>query len=102
MKTCCREYLLEQFDHDEDIISEIYAEYVSSLAQKIAEAETALAGGDFLTVDRAAHAMKGNALAAGDPSVSEVAIMLRHAAQLKENDTAAKLLSHLKKLSAEL
>ena len=63
MKECCRKYLDEQFG-DDDVVKEIYDEYASSAHEKIAEAGAALAAGDWTTLDRVAHTLKGNALAA--------------------------------------
>ena len=100
MKECCRTYLIGQFG-DEDVINEIYGEYVSSLHAKISECEAALASGGWDLLDRAAHAMKGNALAVGDTDVSDSAIALRSAAKLQNADDAAALVAKLKK-GAEL
>ena len=66
MKPCCEKYLNEQFGGDAEIVAEIYSEYVSSLKTKIAEAVAALDGGQWDVLDKAAHTIKGNALAAGD------------------------------------
>ena len=41
MKECCRKHLCEQLGGDMDIVSEIYAEYVSSIGDKMAEADAA-------------------------------------------------------------
>lgn len=101
MKECCKTYLIGQFG-DEDIIAEIYAEYVSSLAAKLAECDAALESGDWIALDRAAHAMKGNALAAGDNDMVENAIALRSAAKLQERENAATIIQVLKKLSTLL
>ncbi len=102
MKACCREYLIGQFGDDEDVLNEIYAEYARSLAEKIAEIETALGAGDFTTVDRSAHAVKGNSLAAGDPDVAAVAIKLRQTAKLQEKGESEDLLAKLKEFLAQL
>ena len=101
MKACCKEYLLEQFG-EEDVANEIYVEYVNSLTQKIAEIEKALGACDFTAVDRAAHAVKGNSLAAGDPAVAETAIALRNAAKLQEKGESEQLLAKLKEFRAQL
>lgn len=101
MKACCKEYLMEQFG-DEDIAAEIYNEYVTSLGQKLAECEAAIEASEWVKLDRAAHAMKGNALAAGDKEVAECAIALRNAAKLQERDNAIELVKNIKELSAQL
>ena len=101
MKACCKEYLVEQFG-DEDVVNEIYAEYVESMKTKLSETDAARASGDWLQVDRAAHAMKGNALAAGDNAVAEAAIALRNAAKLQNAAEADGLIAQLKELAQEL
>ena len=101
MKECCRQYLMEQFG-DESVVEEIYNEYVSSLGQKIAECDKALGEKDWNTLDKAAHAMKGNSLAAGDEAMANEAIALRHAAKLQEGDKASALVAKIKELSSQL
>jgi len=101
MKECCKEYLIGQFG-DEEIVADIYGEYVTSLEQKIAECESALAAFDWLALDRAAHAMKGNSLAAGDNDVAQSAIALRNAAKLQERDNAISLIKNIKDLLKQL
>ena len=102
MKECCRKYLDEQFGGDADIVGEIYSEYVSSVGAKLAEADSALASADWTQLDRVAHTVKGNALAAGDAEMSETAIALRKAAALSDAAEAASLISKLKDLAKEL
>jgi HPt (histidine-containing phosphotransfer) domain-containing protein len=102
MKECCKKYLDEQFAGDADIVNEIYGEYVASLSVKLGEAKTALAAKEWLPLDRVAHTIKGNALAAGDEEMAETAIALRSAANLKDDVTAAELVSKLEKLSTLL
>ena len=102
MKECCRKYLDEQFGGDADVVGEIYSEYVSSVGAKLAEADSALASADWTQLDRVAHTVKGNALAAGDAEMSETAIALRKAAALSDAAEAASLISKLKDLSKEL
>ena len=102
MKDCCKDYLNEQFGGDADIIESVYALYVESVGEKLAEAKAALAGGDWAKLDVAAHTLKGNALAAGDKPLAEVAITLRNAAKLQATEHAAQLISQLEKLSFEL
>ena len=102
MKECCRSYLNEQFGGDADVMNEIYGEYVSSLREKRSEAEAALAAGDWALLDRAAHTIKGNALAAGDQETAETAISLRNAAKLQDGGAASGLLAKIRELSAAL
>ena len=101
MKQCCKEYLMEQFG-DEEVVNEIYAEYANSIQEKLPEIESALAAEDWDLLDRLAHAVKGNALAAGDTPVSDTAIAMRAAAKMSEKDTAASLLAKLKELAKEI
>ena len=101
MKQCCKDYLMEQFE-DEDVVNEIYAEYVSSVQEKLAELEAALAAENWSSLDQLAHAVKGNALATGDNAVADVAIALRVAAKMSEKDTAGSLLAKLKELAKEI
>lgn len=101
MKQCCKDYLMEQFG-DEDVVNEIYAEYVTSMQEKIPELEAALAAENWSALDPLAHAVKGNALATGDNDVANVAIALRSAAKLAEKDNANALFAKLKALAGEI
>ena len=87
---------------DADVMGEIYSEYVSSVGVKLAEADTALAAGDWSLLDRVAHTVKGNALAAGDAEMAETAITLRKAAALSDAAEAASLIAKLRELAAQL
>lgn len=102
MKECCRKYLTEQFGDDMEVVDAIYAEYVSSIGAKMAEADAALAAGAWEALDRAAHTVKGNALAAGDQQMADAAIALRNAAKLQERDQAERLIADLKALEEQL
>ncbi|MBR4651721.1 MAG: Hpt domain-containing protein [Kiritimatiellae bacterium] len=98
MKECCKTYLNEQFGDDEAVVNEIYGEYVSSVRVKIMEATTALTGSTWQQLDRVAHTVKGNALAAGDNEMADVAIQLRNAAQLQDAAQARELIARLGEL----
>ena len=102
MKPCCKTYLDEQFGGDADIVNEIYAEYVASIGEKLAEAEAALSSGDWVRLDRSAHTIKGNALSSGDTEMAETAIEMRKAATLSDAALAASLMEKIKKLAGEL
>ena len=102
MKECCKAYLDEQFGGDADVTAEIYGEYVSSVGEKIAVAERALAAPDWTALDRAAHTLKGNALAAGDQEMADTAIELRKAAALADAGGSSALIAKLKELSTRL
>ena len=98
MKECCKTYLNEQFGNDADVVNEIYGEYVSSARAKITEASAALTGSDWQQLDRVAHTVKGNSLAAGDNEMADTAIQLRKAAQLQDAAQAGALIERLKEL----
>ena len=98
MKQCCKDYLMEQFG-DEEVVNEIYAEYVKSIREKIPELETALTAENWTTLDPLAHAVKGNALATGDTDMANAAIELRIAAKMAEKDTARSLFAKMKELA---
>lgn len=102
MKQCCEEYLAEQFGGDKDVIAEIYAEYRNTVEEKLAEIESALATPDWTKLDRAAHAVKGCAFAAGDTEMAETAIAIRHAAQLQSASDAGDAIARLKSLKEML
>lgn len=95
MKECCRVYLIDQFG-DMEVVEELYAEYVKSIAEKVAESESALAAADWTRLDRAAHTIKGNSLAVGDEETAKTAIALRNAAKLTDSGDAARLIDELK------
>lgn len=102
MKDCCRIYLDEQFGGDADVIDEIYNEYVSSVGEKLGDAASARAANEWERLDRVAHTIKGNALAAGDNAMAETAIALRKASALKDASEADALISRLRELQKEL
>ena len=102
MKECCKVYLDDQFGGDADIIKEIYDEYVSSLNVKLGEADAARANGEWDKLDKIAHTIKGNALAAGDSAMAETAIALRKACALKDADESDVLIARLRGLEKEL
>ena len=99
MKECCKTYLNEQFGDDADVVNEIYGEYVSSVRVKIMEATTALTGSAWEQLDRVAHTVKGNALAAGDNEMADAAIQLRKVAQLQDAAQAGELIGRMQELS---
>ena len=86
MKDAVKSYLMKEFG-DASVAAEIYAEYRSSTRPKIDESAQALSARDFDLLDRAAHALKGNALMIGDPDALAAALALRDAA--KALDAAA-------------
>ena len=102
MKECCRTFLDEQFGGDADVMGEIYGEYVSSVHEKLAEADQAFAASDWARLDKIAHTVKGNALAAGDTDMAETAIALRKAATLADTALSASLIGNLRELAKGL
>lgn len=98
MKECCKIYLDEQFGGDADIVGDIYREYVASVAEKLVEADEALAAAAWDRLDKVAHTVKGNALAAGDTEMADTAIALRGAAKLADTERAGSLIARLKEL----
>lgn len=102
MKECCKRYLDEQFGGDEDIVNDIYHEYVASVAEKLVEAGEALGSSSWDKLDKVAHAVKGNALAAGDTDMADTAIALRSAAKLADSQEAARLIARLRELETLL
>ena len=102
MKECCKQYLDGQFGGDADVVGEIYGEYAASMREKMAEAKAALAAKEWEPLDKIAHAIKGNALAAGDQEMADTAIALRNAAKLASEDEAASLISRIAALAEEL
>jgi len=101
MKQCCKDFLMEQFG-DEDVVNEIYEEYVKSIKEKITEAEASLSSGDWTALDRVAHAVKGNALATGDNDIANVALALRTAAKLSDKAESQNLVDKLKTLAQDI
>ena len=102
MKECCERYLNEQFGDDAETVNTIYAEYVSSVGVKAAEAESALAVGAWDALDKVAHTIKGNSLAVGDQQMADTAIALRDAAKLQDRDRAGRLIENLRVLEKQL
>ena len=102
MKKCCEDYLNEQFGGDADIVNEIYSEYVSSVTAKVADAEAALAAAQWEALDKIAHTIKGNALAAGDQETADTAIALRSTAKLQNAGESANLVAKIKDFAAAL
>ena len=92
---------MEQFG-DEDVVAEIYAEYVKSVQEKMPELEAALTAENWSMLDSLAHAVKGNALATGDTEVADVAVSLRIAAKMSEKNNAASLFAKLKELAKDI
>lgn len=102
MKECCKTYLDGQFGGDAAVIAEIYEEYVNSVKTKLVEAKDALANGDWGQLDRVAHTIKGNALAAGDGDMAQTAIDLRSAAQLQDAAAVSGLVARIVELAGAL
>ena len=102
MKECCRKHLGEQLGDEIEAINEIYAEYVSSIGDKMAEADAAVAAGAWDTLDKVAHTIKGNALTAGDQQMADAAIALRSVAQQQDRSGVDRLIADMKALATQL
>ena len=102
MKECCEKYLNGQFGNDAEVVDAIYAEYVSSINAKAAEADAALAAGAWDALDKVAHTIKGNSLAVGDQQMANTAIELRNAAKQQDRDQAGRLIADLRVLEKQL
>ena len=102
MTECCEKYLIEQFGNDMEVLDAIYAEYVSSVNAKAAEAEAALATGAWDALDKVAHTIKGNSLAVGDQQMADTAIELRNAAKMQDLDKAGRLVANMRVLEKQL
>ena len=102
MKECCRKYLGEQLGNDMEVINVIYAEYVSSIGDKMAEADAAVAAGAWDTLDKVAHTIKGNALTVGDQQMADVAIALRGVAKQQDRGGVDRLIADMKALATQL
>lgn len=102
MKESCKKYLNEQFGDDAEVVDAIYAEYVASIGAKTAEADAALAEGAWDKLDRVAHTVKGNSLAAGDQQMADAAIALRGAAKSQDRGQAAQHIADMKALAEQL
>lgn len=102
MKDCCRKFLNEQFEGDESVVEEIYAEYRVSMGEKLGEILLSADRRDWDALDRLAHAVKGNALAVGDSDMADTAISLRGAAKLADESRSAACIERLKGLASEL
>jgi HPt (histidine-containing phosphotransfer) domain-containing protein len=92
---------MEQFG-DEEVVNEIYAEYARSLQEKIPELENAIAQQNWNGLDSVAHAVKGNALAAGDTDIANVAIAMRTSAKMSDGGSARTLLEKIKSFAKEV
>ena len=101
MKQCCKDYLMEQFG-DEEVVKEIYEEYVKSIGEKLPELDIALAAENWVSVDSLAHAVKGNALATGDQAMADAAIALRTAAKMSDKAAASTPVGTMKELAKEI
>lgn len=101
MRECVKEWLMEQFGGAEAAVKEVWAEYLSSTAERIAEARTALAADDFPELDSVAHRLKGNALMVGDQPLAMAAVALRDAAKASDPVAAAKAIESLAEFDRE-
>ena len=72
-------YMKEKLGLDDmDIIKELYDEYISTVKEKLADADAALQDKDFAALARYAHAMKGCALNIGHEAFAPIAKELEY------------------------
>jgi len=102
MKACCKAFLEEQFAGMDEVVAEIYSEFVASAGEKLGEIVSAAERKDWEAVDQLAHAVKGNALAVGDQDLASEAVALRGAAKLGDAGRAAECIARLRELVDEL
>ena len=95
MKESIKNWLHGQFGDDEAIIGEIYAEYLNSAGEKLAETDAALAAADYPQLDRLAHTFKGNALMVGDQEFADAAYELRNASKISDGPACAAAVAKL-------
>ena len=93
-------WLDEQFGGEQEIIREVYAEYLRSSAEKIAEGRAARTAEDYPLLDRIAHTLKGNALMVGDQASADAAVALRDASKVSDGKAADSALDRLAALDA--
>ena len=101
MKDNVRQWLAEQFGDDAETISTVWDEYLSSAAEKIAEARVALEASDFPLLNSIAHALKGNALVVGDQELAAAGIALGEAAAASSMTSVAKALDWIERVDRE-
>lgn len=101
MNQNCKEFLMSQFG-DESVVEELYAEFVESFPKTVEEAASLAAARDWEKLDRAAHALKGNALVMGHAEAADAAIELRRAAKLADAEKTDEYVALLRKCAAEL
>ena len=106
MKECCRQYLSGQFGGDAGVVDEIYAEYAASVRAKSEEVSAAFEARQWDALDRAAHAVKGTALSAGDEEMANMAIALREAVKVRDADggmqDVTRLVAEMRQVAAAL
>lgn len=101
MKESCIEYLVKQFN-DLQLAEEIFSEYVDSAKKKALEAKESFDDRNWMNIDLAAHAIKGNALSVNDLNMVDLAIKLRSAARLSNETEVAELIENLNTLVNDL
>ncbi len=102
MRECCRVWLSGQFGGDNALVDAVYGRYAVSIKAKVAEMRPLLASADWQGLDRAAHAVKGAALSAGDEPLADAAVSLRAAISAADAAERERLTSEIEKLASLL
>lgn len=100
MKDKTRNYLIEQLGSDDsNLITEIYAEFLSAFERNLRIAEKSFDGGDAEGLVHAAHTIKGDAAIVGENEVRDLALALQNAGK---TNSAIEIKLNLEKLGNAL
>ncbi len=102
MRECCRVWLSEQFGGDNAVVNAVYGRYAASIKSKVAEMRPLLTSADWHSLDRAAHAVKGAALSAGDEPLANAAVSLRAAISAADASECERLTAEMAELASLL
>ncbi len=92
-------YALENVDHDEELLREVLDAFLVEGPQKLDEAQQAMAATDAVTLQRAAHTIKGALRIFGEPDVMQTAEDLEMAGKNEQFENTPEL---FERLSTEL
>ena len=100
MKDKTRNYLIEQLGSDDsNLITEIYAEFLSAFERNLRIAEKSFDGGDAEGLVHATHTIKGDAAIVGENEVRDLALALQNA---EKTNSAIEIKLNLEKLGNAL
>ena len=102
MNAMVREYLVREVlgIEDEEMLQSLYADYLSTIDEGIADMRNQLAAGDFATLDQTAHTMKGATSTVGDREMFDAVIRLRDAAKASDPAAASSAAAEIETLRA--